>query len=247
MSLREVNDELDSQPEAEVVDEMGGHHSPPSPIYTYVLLASIIAVAIVQFAAGLDESVDAAGFVKPDFIRGQYWRIVTGAALHGGLAHIALNGYALYSFGRIFELLSNRAHLSIVFLLAAISGGVLSLLFVPEGRSVGASGGIVGLLSYLAVYAFKRYQFISPEFRRSLLINIGFIIVFGLALYQIVDNWGHIGGLLAGAVYGLIQIPRDPYVNPGEAGGAASLIGLACLCVFVAASIFSIFLIFRQV
>jgi membrane associated rhomboid family serine protease len=247
MSLHEVSDEVDQTGSEPSVEEYAGPAYMPVPVYTYVILACIVAVTAAQFYVGLEPSILAAGFVKPAFVHGQYWRILTGAALHGGLAHIAMNGYALYSFGRIFELLTNRAHLAIVFLLSAVAGGLMSLIFVPDGISVGASGGIVGLISYLAVYAFKRRQFISPEFRRSLLINIGFIILFGLALFQIVDNWGHIGGLIAGAIYGFIQVSRDPYVNPADAGRFTQIAGLVALSIFIATSIFSILVILRLV
>jgi membrane associated rhomboid family serine protease len=215
-------------------------------VYTYILLACIVAVTAAQFLGGLDESILAAGFVKTAFLQKQeYWRIVTGAALHGGLLHIFFNGYALYSFGRIFELLSNKAHLATVFLLSAIGGGLLSLYFIPNGISVGASGGIVGMIGYLAVYAFKRRQFIAPEFRRNLLINIAFILVFGLILWNTIDNFGHIGGLITGAVYGLVQIPSDEYVDPRAAGLLAKIFGIVSLGIFIAASVFSIMLIFR--
>lgn len=213
------------------------------PQYTCVLVGCIIAVTVVQLFAGLERSVDAAGFDKPLFARGEYWRLFTGAALHGGLLHIFFNSYAFYSFGRLFEFLSDRAHLAIVFLLAVIGGGFMSLLFMPDGRSVGASGGILGLVSYLAVYAFKRRRFVSAEFRKSLLLNIGFILVFGLLLYDIIDNFGHIGGLLTGAIYGLVQIPSDEYVDPRETGPVTRVIGLAALLFFVAVSVFSIYLI----
>lgn len=223
-----------------------GGVKPPVPVYTYILLACIVAVTAAQFAGGLDESILEAGFVKTAFIqKHEYWRIVTGAALHGGLLHIFFNGYALYSFGRIFELLSNRAHLAIVFLLSAVGGGLLSLYFIPNGISVGASGGIVGMIGYLAVYAFKRRQFIASEFRRSLLINIGFILVFGLLLWQTIDNFGHIGGLITGGVYGFLQITSDEYVDPRQAGAVAQTLGIVSLGIFIAASVFSILLIFR--
>ena len=215
------------------------------PYYTYALLGSIIVVALAQFARGLDVSITQAGFDKPQFIQDrEYWRILTGAALHGGLLHLFMNSYALFGFGKLIEMLSNRAHLAIVFLLSAIGGGLLSLIAVPEGTSVGASGGIVGLLSYLAVYAFKRRKFISYEFRKSLLLNIGFIILFGLVLYQVIDNYGHIGGLIAGAVYGLVQIPSDDYVDPRKAGTVTELAGLAALGIYIAAALFSVWLIF---
>ena len=218
----------------------------PLPVYTIILLACIAAVMAAELAHGLEPSILAAGFVKRAFVANhEYWRILTGAALHGGLLHVAMNGYALYSFGRLFEQLSNRAHLAVVFLLSAIGGGVLSLIMLPDGISVGASGGIVGLISYLAVYAFRRRQFISPEFRKNLLINIGFILVFGLVLYQVIDNFGHIGGLIVGAVYGFAQIPADEYADPREASSTAQIFGLIALGTYIATSLFSIYLMLK--
>ncbi len=215
----------------------------PPPIYTIVILLCMSAAMAAQIYSGLDESVEVAGFAKPRFLAGEYWRIITGAVLHGSFLHIFMNGYALYGFGKLMELLANRAHLAIVFLLSAIGGGLLSFLFYPEGISVGASGGIVGLLGYLVVYAFRRRRFVSAEFRKSLLINIGFILVFGLVLYQIVDNYGHIGGLVTGIIYGLVQIPSDEYVNPRDASGAVRIAGVAALGVYIAATVLSIYLL----
>lgn len=239
MSLQHVDDEIkDQQTQPDLPD-----FPEPTPYYTLTILGCIGAVMVAQLVAGLDRSILVAGFVKPAFADGEYWRILTGAALHGGGLHVFMNGYALYSFGRLMEVLTNRAHLAIVFLLAAVGGGLLSLVFLPEGISVGASGGIVGLIGYLAVYAFKRRKFISPEFRKSLLINIGFILIFGLVLYQTIDNFGHIGGLVTGAVYGLIQIPGDEYVDPRAASALMKYLGVAALGVYILTSILAILLL----
>jgi membrane associated rhomboid family serine protease len=232
----------DEQVHREAAPELG------TPYYTYVLVAAIVIVAAVQMATGLEASILEAGFDKPAFLNGgEYWRILTGAAVHGGLAHIALNSFAFYNFGRIFEMLSNGAHLAIVFLLSAISGGILSLIFMPDGRSVGASGGIIGLIGYIAVYAFRRRQFITPEFRKSLLMNIGFILIFGLVLYQVIDNSAHIGGLVAGAIYGLVQIPGDAYADPRAAGKGVEIAGMASVGIYLATCLFAILLILRVV
>ena len=218
------------------------------PIYTYILIGGIAAVALTQFTTGLEASILSAGFVKPAFLQGhEYWRILTGAATHGSIPHVLMNCYAFYSFGKIFEILANRAHLAIVFLLSAIGGGFLSLLFVPAGISVGASGGIVGLIGYLVIYAFRRRSFITAEFRRNLLMNIGFILIFGLVLYQSIDNFGHIGGLLTGAVYGLLQIPSNEYVDPRSAGPVVQTAGVAALGIYLATCLFSILLILHIV
>ncbi len=246
------NDEpREDESRIEEADDEQSHQELPAldpPYYTYILVAAILVVGAVQMSTGLEPSIIAAGFDKPAFLnQNEYWRILTGAAVHGGLAHIALNSFAFYSFGKIFEILSNRAHLAIVFLLSAVGGGLLSLLFVPDGLSVGASGGIVGLISYLAVYTFRRRQFITPEFRKSLLMNIGFIIVFGLVLYQVIDNYGHIGGLITGAVYGLIQIPGDAHTDPRKAGQTAQIAGLAAVGIYLATCCFAILLILRIV
>ncbi len=217
---------------------------PPTPYYTVLLIAGIAVVFATQIAVGMEDSTLRAGFLKPAFLRDhEYWRILTGATTHGSLLHVFMNCYAFYSFGRIAEMLANRAHIAIVFLCSAIAGGVLSLIFVPDGLSVGASGGIVGIIGYLAVYAFKRRRFISDEFRKSLLINIGFILIFGLVLYRVIDNYGHIGGLVFGAAYGLVQIPSDEYADPRVAGSVTQVAGLGAVGIYLAGCAMSVLLI----
>lgn len=221
---------------------------PPVPIYTILMVGLTAVVFVVQLAAGFEVSTAAVSFDKLMFTaQHEYWRILTGATVHGGLLHVAMNGYAFYMFGKITETISSRAHLAIVFLLAAVGGGVLSLIFLPEGSSVGASGGILGIVGYLTVYAFRRRQFISKEFRKSLLINIGFILIFGLFLFDRIDNYAHIGGLVAGALYGLIQIPSNEYTDPREAGKFTEIAGIASLGIYLAAGIFSILLMLSVV
>ncbi len=236
------------QEEQQVDEPVEYVERPPFPLYTVVLIVAIGAVFVAQMVAGLDISIAAAAFDKLAFrISHEYWRILTGATLHGGPLHVFMNCYAFYSFGKIFEMLSNRAHLAIVFLLAAVGGGVLSLIFAPDGISVGASGGILGIVSYLTVYAFRRRRFISAEFRKSLLMNIGFILIFGLVLYQQIDNFGHIGGLIVGAIYAFSQIPTDEHTDPRQASGFIEFAGIGALGIYLATCVFSILLILRIV
>lgn len=220
----------------------------PFPTYTVVLIAAIGCVFAAQLNTGLNESVELAGFVKPLFTGAdQYWRILTGAALHAGPLHVVMNCYAFYSFGKVFEFLSARAHLPIVFLLAAIGGGLLSLVASPSGTSVGASGGILGVIGYLAVYAFRRRQFVSPQFRKDMLINIGFVLVFGLVLFDQIDNFAHIGGLAVGAAYAFLQIPTNEHTDPRVSGALADIAGLAALGVYMATCVFAALVILRLV
>jgi membrane associated rhomboid family serine protease len=218
------------------------------PYFSYILIACLVAVTLCQMYAGLDESIDAAGFVKPDFLkRGEYWRILTGGVLHGGILHLYFNGQALYGFGSLIESISNRAHLATVFLSAIIGGGIVSLIFLPEGASVGASGGIMGLIGYLAIYGYRRERQLPPDFLKSMLINVGFIAAFGIVAYQIVDNFGHLGGLITGAIYGFVQIPKDLHKNPRSVGTVAETFSLIALGIFIFTCILSVLLMLKLV
>jgi membrane associated rhomboid family serine protease len=218
------------------------------PYFSYVLVGSIIAVTIVQSSVELESAVDTAGLIKPlVWENNEWWRILTSGTLHAGLLHILFNGYALNGFGNLIEFLSNRAHLAIVFLLAIIGGGLFSLVNYESLPSIGASGGIMGLIGYLAVYGFRRRRQLMPGFLKAMLTNIGFIAAFGLVAYQIIDNFAHMGGLIVGAVYGYLQIPRNLRENPREVSSFLNLLGLAALTVFVAASVLSILLLLKIV
>jgi membrane associated rhomboid family serine protease len=212
-----------------------------TPYYTYILLGCIGVVLLAQMSVGFDESRLLAGLEKEGFFqRGQYWRILTSAAMHGGLLHIYFNGQALYGIGGLIEYISNRAHLAIVFLLAAIGGGLASVFLSPFGNSVGASGGIMGLIGYLAIYGYRRKQQLPPDFMRSILINLAFIAGIGIVGYQFIDNSAHLGGFLTGAIYGFIQIPGDLKTNPRESGQIATVAGMISLVAFGAASLLAI-------
>ena len=218
------------------------------PYFTYVLIGLIVAVTLCQLSAGLDESRKIAGLEKTSFWSGgEYWRILTSGTLHGGILHIFFNGQALLGFGGLIEYLSNRAHLLIVFVLAIVGGGLCSLFFMPVGNVIGASGGVMGLIGYLAIYGYRRRRQLPPNFLKSMLINVGFIAAFGLIAYQIIDNFAHLGGFATGAIYGFVQIPKDLQANPRAVGTAVEILGYGALMIFVFACIFSVLLLLKVV
>jgi membrane associated rhomboid family serine protease len=155
--------------------------------------------------------------------------------------------YSLYGFGSLIESLANRAHLATVFLLAIIGGGLLSLVFMPENTSIGASGGIMGLIGYLAIYGYRRKRQLPPDFLKSMLINIGFITAFGVIAYQIVDNFAHLGGFLTGVVYGFIQIPKDLNADPRRVSKITEVFSLIALGIFIFTCILSVLLITKTI
>lgn len=254
MSLDYRNEEPQIE-EAELETENYRTASFVFPLYSVILISCLVAVFIGQMYADIsfssgeygNISVLLAGFVKQLFNEGQYWRILTGTLLHGGLLHLAFNSYALYVLGKLIETLSSRAHLAIVFLLSAIGGGILSLIFIPEIPSVGASGGVIGFLGYLTAYGFKRRKLLPPAFLKNMLFNIAFIGLFGLLVNMnqsenapMIDNFGHLGGLLVGAIYGFLQIPSDLYKDPRETVQATKILGILSLGIFILTAVFSL-------
>ncbi len=224
------------------------------PLYSAILIACLVIVSIVQFIVDSQDkeyagykSVLLAGFLKKAFVEGQYWRSLTSGVLHSGIAHLFFNSYAVYVFGKPFETLSNRSHLIIIFLLAVVGGDILSLIFLPQGNSVGASGGVIGLLGYLTVYAFKRRQILSSAFLKNLLINIGLIAFFGLVVMQNIDNYAHLGGFLVGAIYGLFQVSSDVYQDPRIVSKTTDFAGKVALGVLFAVCLFSILIMFEVI
>ena len=154
MGLDYQNEKEISEESEHTEPEMVQRAEPVTPYYSIILIACIVLVSIVQFSAHPDksimsaskESVLFAGFVKPLFWYGQYWRILTGATLHDGIIHWPSMIATLPDQGVSVDFLSNRSHLAIVFVLSAVGGGVLSLFFVPDIPSIGASGGVIGFL-----------------------------------------------------------------------------------------------------
>lgn len=170
--------------------------------------ALVIGIGVVGLAqlltGGVDRSVEAAGLLPDTFARGEPWRLLTGALLHGGFVHFWMNAGALRAIGRYVEALGHRAHLAIVFVAAAIGGNVVSLLAPPAVAGVGASGGILGLVGYLLVLAKRRPRHAPPRLARAMWMTILLTGALGLVLFMFIDNAAHVGGLLTGV---LVAIP----------------------------------------
>jgi membrane associated rhomboid family serine protease len=205
-------------------------------IYTKCLAVLLIIVGCAQLVAGGKESINAAGLVKPAVWRGEVWRLLTCATLHGSFMHIWMNLYALWAEGKVIENIAHRAHLPIVFLLSALGGSILSLILYPNSISVGASGGLMGLIGYQLVLGHIRKEMVPAGFYKSVLISILAMGVLGIVGFALIDNAAHLGGLLTGAVCGyyLISMEETLPIKPKRwvelmAYGALIIIGIICL------------------
>lgn len=185
-----------------------------TPQVTYAILGITIFVFILQllsdFFLGADLMV-ALGAKSNEAIRaGQLWRFFTPIVLHGSLWHIGFNMYALYSLGTGLEKRMGHLRFLLLYLLAGFAGNVMSFLITP-GLSIGASTSVFGVIAAEGIFLYQNRQLFGKEAGRAM-NNIVFVILFNLFLGfssgGMIDNWGHVGGLVGGAIFAWFAGPR---------------------------------------
>ncbi len=141
---------------------------------------------------------------------GELWRLLSCVFLHADGLHILLNGVALFGLGRLCEAVWGSLRMSVIFVVAGLAGSVLSQAGGVE-LSVGASGGVFGLLGAGAVFGFKAKNQLPAGLRRVFGRGLVPWIVLNLAIGLFVpriDNLGHLGGLIGGVILALILADR---------------------------------------
>ncbi|HET9591244.1 MAG TPA: rhomboid family intramembrane serine protease [Anaerolineales bacterium] len=182
--------------------------SPPrsAPYVTYSIIGITAIFYILQLASvslfGTDILILYGARINEAILRGELWRFLTPALLHGSLPHIAFNMYALFIFGTALEGHFGHARFLLLYLLGAFAGNVASFLF-SGGYSVGASTAIFGLLGAEAVFLIQNRKVLAGRFRSAIgnIIFIAAINLFIIGSLPGIDNWGHIGGLLGGLMF----------------------------------------------
>ena len=89
------------------------------------------------------------------------WQIVTYSFLHGGVSHLLFNMFALYMFGGELERLFGSRRFFSLYFASVVSAALAQLVFASAAGgiptpTVGASGGIFGLLLAFGLFFPKR-------------------------------------------------------------------------------------------
>jgi len=135
--------------------------------------------------------------------QGQIWRLLTCAFLHSGLIHIACNMYSLYIIGPQIQQVYGIYRYFTVYIFSCLTASILSYIASPNSLSVGASGGIFGLIGALLAFAIIERNKINKNYISSLIQVIIINLFIGLSIKNI-DNFAHIGGLIGGILAGYI-------------------------------------------
>jgi membrane associated rhomboid family serine protease len=202
-----------------------------APFMTYL----IIAVTVVTSLAAMQGALTPQGYLIGNSLEGQlaliplavahgdYYRLLSVTLVHDptDILHLLFNMYALWYAGQLVERMYGSVLLLGMYVLCGIAGGAASFAFgLPwDGFGVGASGAIFGLFGVVLV-ATRFHHAILDSQSRAIAGQVGFLIVLNLFLgfsgiFQ-VDNFAHVGGLLAGLWLAFI-------LPPGQVATLASM------------------------
>jgi membrane associated rhomboid family serine protease len=218
---------------------MAGRSDAPA---TYALIAVCVLAYLAELAGGGASSFDGGGKLIRDggvfaaaVADGEVYRIVTAGFLHAGLLHLGFNMFALYILGTLLEPAIGSARFVGIFAVSLIAGSCGALLLDPNELTVGASGGIFGLMA--AAFLIARHRGLD-----QLASQVGLFVVINLVFTFSIPNisiGGHIGGLIGGALAALLvttlERRRVPNAKLIEGIGLVALCGIAFAAAVVAA------------
>ncbi len=214
------------------------------PVVTATLIALNVLAYIAESVQGVGvRGVGGSSLVQdgavfgPAVADGEWWRMVTGGFLHAGIIHIGFNMYLLWLLGGALERYAGPGRMLAIYSSAILWGSAGALLFSPDSLTVGASGGVFGLMA--AVYLLERQRgvaLLGSTVGMLLLINL--VITFVLPGISI---GGHLGGILGGALAGFIlsgfgkgHMAYGRLGAPGWVSVAGVMVGAVVLGVLVA-------------
>ncbi|MGH8712646.1 MAG: rhomboid family intramembrane serine protease [Casimicrobiaceae bacterium] len=138
------------------------------------------------------------------------WQLLSYAFLHGSLLHLAFNMFALYMFGSAIERVFGGRRYLTFYLVCVLSAAVVQLIVAAVSGNVyptvGASGGIFGLLlAYGMYFPNNRVMLLFPPIPMPARV---FVVVYALielflgvtGTEEGVAHFAHLGGMVGGFV-----------------------------------------------
>jgi membrane associated rhomboid family serine protease len=228
--------------ERTTVRNVGGAPGRGDAPATYAIIALCVAGFVAEIAGGGGFGrlggggvIEDGGLFGPAVADGEPYRIVTSAFLHAGVLHLGLNMFALYILGTLLEPAIGSARFVGIFAVSVLAGAFGALLLDPLELTVGASGGVFGLMAAGFLIARNRgFDRLASEIGFFVILNLLFTFTFsGISV------GGHLGGLIGGGLAALLITGLEsrgaPNARAVEIGGMVVLCGIAVAGALIAA------------
>jgi membrane associated rhomboid family serine protease len=204
------------------------------PVLTYLLIGICVVAFIGEVAGGASATGSGFGGSRlfldgalqgPDVANGDYWRLLTAGFLHAGFFHLFFNMFSLWILGQLVEPAIGSVRFGLIFFVSLLAGSFGALLVDPNSLTVGASGGIFGLMG--AAVIVMRNRGINPmESGLGLWIGLNLLLTFTISNISI---GGHIGGLIGGSLAALVlfELPDRVRIAPAAVNLLCAGLGVA--------------------
>jgi rhomboid protease GluP len=130
----------------------------------------------------------------------RWWTLVSASYLHGGLLHIFFNMAAFQQLSAVVIREYGSRRMFAIYSLGAAAGFGVSYL-AGVGLTIGASAGVCGLVGAILYYGKSRGGAYGTALYKQVGMWVIIMFVFGFVVPGI-NNWGHGGGIVAGALLG---------------------------------------------
>lgn len=151
----------------------------------------------------------------------QYYRLLSYLFLHAHETHMIFNVIALLWFGRIAENIFGTSRFFAIYMVGGILSGVSHAL-MSTLPAVGASGAVMAVFSASGVGIFRLKNKIPEPIWKFKLGMLSGLALFQIILDQLIPHvavFAHLGGLLAGAAFGMVLSIRSPKSDQQEITG----------------------------
>ena len=154
----------------------------------------------------------------------QYWRLLTPAFLHFGWLHIVFNSLWLWDLGSRLELLLGRLNLLLLVVVIAVVANVSQYYSTGPSLFGGMSGVVFGLLgfSWIAPLLQPAWRIQPPAAIMIFMVGWLLVCLFGVVEvlgFGAIANGAHLGGLVCGALLGLVFGLLSRAGGPGAPSG----------------------------
>ena len=175
---------------------------------TFVLILAIAAgfgIEIATNSVGNDDALLKLGALPDNGqLHGEVWRFATYSFLHFNWLHLLLNVGLLFWIGRIVEQQLGTGRGALIYFVSVIWSAAVILLVhnwhPKEGATVGASGGVFGLLGAALIISYRQ----NGDNRLRKWLWIVLLAGFGVSLLPDISMAGHIGGIIGGVPVALL-------------------------------------------
>jgi len=132
----------------------------------------------------------------------RWWSLVTANYLHGGIFHILFNMIALRQIAPLVIREYGAHRMVILYTLSGVIGFWVSYL-AGVAFTIGASAAVCGLIGASLYYGKSRGGIYGKAIYKQIGAWALGLFIFGL-LVPGINNWGHGGGIVAGAILGFL-------------------------------------------